>query len=65
MNDKSANEQINITETITIQILKEISKEMKISDKRNKYSQLAKKYRRKFTKALRRMRIMRRQPGND
>ena len=65
MYNKSANEQINIIETITIQILKEISKEMKKSAKRNKYSQQAKKYRRKFTKALRRMRLMRRQPGND
>ena len=44
MNNKNANEQINIIENITIQILKGVVKDMKEQRKKTKYSKLAKKY---------------------
>ena len=50
---------------ITVQILKDIAKEMRVKKKKNKYTRLAKKYRRKFTKALRRMREIRRMNAED
>ena len=62
MNNKSAHEQINILENITVQILHGTIKSMKEQRKKVKYSREAKKFRKKFTKALRRMRELRRRP---
>ena len=50
---------------ITIQILKDVAKELKMNRNRNKYTRKAKKYKKKFTKALRRMRQIRMQNVND
>ena len=59
---KKASEQINILENITIGILSGVVKDKKEKKKVNLYSLLAKKYRKKFTKALRKMRSLLREP---
>ena len=59
---KKASEQINILENITIEILSGVVKDKKEKKKVNLYSLLAKKYRKKFTKALRKMRSLLREP---
>ena len=55
---KKASEQISILENITIEILSGVVKDKKEKKKANLYSLLAKKYRKKFTKALGKMRTL-------